>query len=150
METNTSVMHDFSDTQNRPFFTFPLILFLTGIILLGVTSGYLLSKNGGKIGPVDVGKVANGGSVQVGKTYGSTDTQTYKDTAEGIVKEGGVEGEGQYHLVRPGGESQNVYMTSSNVDLSQFIDRKVKVWGATQKAQKVGWLMDVGRVEVLE
>ena len=41
-------------------------------------------------------------------------------------------------------------MTSSVVDLSQFVDRKVKVWGSTQTAQVAGWLMDVGRVEVLE
>jgi hypothetical protein len=65
-----------------------------------------------------------------------------------VVKEGGIEDEGQYHLVRPGGDSQNVYMTSSSVDLAQFIGKKVKVWGQTQAAKKAGWLMDVGRVQV--
>ncbi len=83
-----------------------------------------------------------------GETYGSDDTVAYKDTAEGVLKEGGIEGEGQYHLERPGGESQYVYMTSSTVDLSKFVDKKIKVWGATQTAQTAGWLMDVGRVEV--
>jgi hypothetical protein len=39
-------------------------------------------------------------------------------------------------------------MTSSVVDLSLVLDKKVKVWGETQAAQKAGWLMDVGRVEV--
>ena len=75
--------------------------------------------------------------------------KTFKDIAEGILKGGGINGEGQFHLVRPGGESQNVYLTSSAVDLSKFIARKIKVWGETQTAQHAGWLMDVGRVEVL-
>ncbi len=88
-------------------------------------------------------------SVEKGKTYGVTDTSAFKDTADGTVEKGGIEGEGQYHLVRPGGESQNVYMTSSTVDLSEFVGKKVKVWGATQTAQHAGWLMDVGKVEVL-
>ena len=77
-------------------------------------------------------------------------TKTFKDTTTGTLKNGGINGEGQYHLVRPGGDSQNVYLTSSSVDLSKFIDRKIKVWGQTQTAQYAGWLMDVGRVEVVE
>ena len=64
------------------------------------------------------------------------------------MKNGGTEGEGQYHLVRPGGDSQNVYLTSSSVDLSQFMNQKIKVWGQTQTAQHAGWLMDVGKVQV--
>jgi hypothetical protein len=43
-----------------------------------------------------------------------------------------------------------VYLTSSLVDLSQFVKRKIKVWGETQKAKVAGWLMDVGKVEVLQ
>jgi hypothetical protein len=91
----------------------------------------------------------DGSGVQSGKTYGSDDLKTYKDSTEGVLKEGGIEGEGQFHLERPGGESQNVYMTSSTVDLSLFLNKKIKVWGATQTAQKAGWLMDVGRVQAL-
>ena len=36
-----------------------------------------------------------------------------------------------------------------SVDLSKFIGKKIKVWGATQTAQHAGWLMDVGRIQVL-
>lgn len=89
-------------------------------------------------------------SIETGKIYGSDDISTFKDTSEGKLKEGGIDGEGQYHLERPGGISQNVYLTSSLVDLSLFIDKKIRIWGETQTAQKAGWLMDVGRVEVLE
>ena len=52
--------------------------------------------------------------------------------------------------MRPGGESQNVYLTSSVVDLDLFVDHKIRIWGETFSAQKAGWLMDVGRVEVIE
>ena len=41
-------------------------------------------------------------------------------------------------------------LTSSSVDLSLFIDRKVKIWGQTFEAEKAGWLLDVGQLEVLE
>jgi len=34
--------------------------------------------------------------------------------------------------------------------LDQFVGRKIQIWGETYKAQKAGWLMDVGRVKILE
>lgn len=61
---------------------------------------------------------------------------------------GGVDGEGTHHLVRPGGDSQNVYLTSSVVDLNQFVGKTVKVFGQTFATQTAGWFMDVGRVEL--
>jgi len=36
------------------------------------------------------------------------------------------------------------------IDLEKFVGRKVKVWGQTFAAQKAGWLMDVGKLKVLE
>ena len=149
-EKETAVMHNFSDTQSSPaLFTPARLVALLIVALLGVGTGYFLSRNGGAVGPVNVSDVISTNGVVSGKTYGSDDLETYKDTTEGVLKDGGIDGEGQYHLERPGGESQNVYMTSSTVDLSLFLNRKIKVWGATQTAQKAGWLMDVGRVQVL-
>ena len=84
------------------------------------------------------------------KSAGIVDKKTFKDNAEGLLKEGGIDGEGNFHLERAGGESQNVYLTSTTVDLSQFVGKKVKVWGETFSAEKAGWLMDVGLVEVLQ
>ena len=52
--------------------------------------------------------------------------------------------------MRPGGPSQNVYLTSSVVDLNLFVDHKVQIWGESFAAHKAGWLMDVGRVKILE
>lgn len=124
-----------------------LILFVV-VILLGVGSGYLLASHQKTTLSSASTSGVSGSSVVVGATYGSGDTATFKDTAEGVLQKGGIGPDGQFHLVRAGGESQYVYLTSSLVDLSQFIGHKVKIWGQTQKGQEAGWLMDVGRVEV--
>ena len=124
-----------------------VIVTLIVVALLGIGTGFVLAQVSKATGKQII-PVASVDPTIKGKTFGSNDLTTFKDTAEGKLEEGGIEGEGQYHLVRPGGDSQNVYMTSSLVDLSQFVGRKIKVWGQTQKAQTAGWLMDVGRVEV--
>ncbi len=147
---DNSLMHDFIADANGPFMTRTFIILLAFVAVLGLVTGYGFSRGNSTHSLLPSLIKTNNSSVQTGKTYGSNDTTTFKDTAEGTVKEGGIAGEGQYHLVRPGGDSQNVYMTSSTVDLSQFLDRKIKVWGQTQEAKKAGWLMDVGRVQVLE
>ena len=48
-----------------------------------------------------------------------------------------------------GDASQNVYLTSSVIDLSKYTGKKVQVWGETFQGQKAGWLMDVGRIKLL-
>ena len=136
------------DNKEGSFLTPKLLSVLLLIAVLGVGSGYLLSKKGNVAG-VNLGEKVNSLSIPKGKVVGSNDTKTFKDIAEGVLKTGGVDGEGQFHLQRPGGESQNVYLTSSIVDLSKYLDKKVKIWGETHKAQRAGWLMDVGRLEIL-
>jgi hypothetical protein len=34
--------------------------------------------------------------------------------------------------------------------MSLFVGHKITVWGETFSAQKAGWLMDVGRVQIIE
>ncbi|MDO8657342.1 MAG: hypothetical protein Q7K55_01280 [Candidatus Levybacteria bacterium] len=147
-ENNAPLLHGFDQMNKSSVFSTKLVVFLLVAVLLGVGTGYLLSKNSSKTTLITTGS-SGGSSVSKGTVVGSDDLKTFKDTTDGILKEGGIEGEGQYHLVRPGGDSQNVYLTSSIVDLSKFIDKKIKVWGETNTAKKAGWLMDVGRVEVL-
>jgi hypothetical protein len=142
------VMHSFTEKQ-QAVSPMKLIIFLGVIALIGVGTGYGLAQFSARTGTSIVPAALNPNAPQKGKTYGTGDEKTFSDTAEGTLREGGIEGEGQYHLERTGGESQNVYMTSSSVDLSQFMGKKIKVWGQTQKAQTAGWLMDVGKVEVL-
>ncbi len=135
--------------MNSPFFTKKLILVLIVAVILGVGTGYMLAN---KKSGVDVANTdsLDSSEISIGMIVGSDYTKIFKDTAVGMLKGGGINGEGQFHLVRKGGDSQNVYLTSSIVDLNMFIGRKIKIWGETQKAQYAGWLMDVGRVEVLE
>ena len=117
------------------------------LIILGIGTGYLLSTNS---------KLVGGGSKSAstsGKTNsfpGGTDTKIFKDSAEGTLEKGGINGEGTHKLLRTGGESQTAYLVSSSVDLDTYIGKKVKVWGETFAAKKAAWLMDVGKIEILE
>lgn len=126
--------------------------------IFGIASGVLLIIAGGVLtGNVLVGKkglpggkTGKGAVVKTEKSVGSTDTKTFRDSTEGTLESGGLDGEGTHHLVRPGGESQTAYLTSSIIDLDQYVGKKVKIWGETFSAQKAGWLMDVGKIELLE
>jgi len=86
--------------------------------------------------------------VKVGDIYGSPDEKGFKDSATGVLDKGGYNGEGSHKLVRIGGVSQTVYLTSSTIDLDSLVGNQVTVWGETFKGIKVGWLMDVGRAKV--
>jgi hypothetical protein len=90
------------------------------------------------------------GNVKEGDVFGSQEEKDFKDSAEGYLQVGGLDGEGSHKLLREGGQSQTVYLTSSSTDLDKFDGMKVKVWGETFKGQKAGWLMDVGRVKIVE
>ena len=75
-----------------------------------------------------------------------------RDSAEGVVEKNDKfeqTAQGQWKLIREGGESQTAYLTSSFLDLDQYIGKKVKVYGETLGSDKVGWLMDVAKVEEL-
>jgi len=121
---------------------------LVVMLALGIGIGYGASFYSAKTGTSLVPAALNPNAPVKGKIYGNGSTSVFKDTAEGILQNGGDQGDGEYHLVRSGGPSQYVYLTSSTLDLSQFIGSKIEVWGQTQTAQHAGWLMDVGRVEV--
>jgi len=123
------------------------------IVLAGVGSGYALSEffpMGNKPLSNVQAPPTEKGAVTAGEVYGSQDKSAFKDEAEGVLLKGGIEGEGSHRILRPGGVDQTVYLTSSVVDLDVFDGHKVKVWGETFAAQKAGWLLDVGRVEVIE
>jgi len=133
-----------SPVEQIPLRTF---LIITAVVLLvGIGVGFGAAKlKSPSLGTSD----SSAKSVKTDKAEGVSDKKTFKDQAEGVLKEGGIDGEGNFHLERPGGVSQNVYLTSTTVDLSQYIGKKVRVHGETFNAQKAGWLMDVGLVEIL-
>lgn len=117
------------------------------LIILGIGTGYLLSTNRNLVGG-GLGNTFTAGKAD--NATGNTDTKVFKDSAEGTLEKGGINGEGTHKLIREGGESQTAYLVSSSVDLDTYIGKKVKVWGETFAAKKAAWLMDVGKVEILE
>ena len=123
-----------------------LIIVAIVIVLVAGTTGILLARRS----PAINGAATAPQMINTATEVGSTDTKTFRDTAEGTLEKNGVNGEGTHKLIRPGGPSQTVYLVSSVVDLDQFDAKKIQVWGETIKAQKVGWLMDVGRVKIIE
>lgn len=127
-----------------------LVLGVVAIVSLGVFSGWLLSNTGSSTGEDLQSQVGEGQKPQKGEEFGVQDKTTFSDHAIGEVAEGGINGEGTHHLLREGGPSQTVFLFSSVLDLNDFIGRKVEVWGETFSAEKAGWLMDVGKLKVLD
>ncbi|MCL4397712.1 hypothetical protein M1403_01645 [Patescibacteria group bacterium] len=126
-----------------------VLLILLVPILLGLLSGYFLYRKNTDGTVRLAGK--NVEVVQTPTEEGVKDASTFKDTATGTLQEndGKITNEGTHVLVRDGGPSQNVYLTSSVIDLSKYVGKKVQIWGETFQGQKAGWLMDVGRIKVL-
>ena len=142
-QKNTELIHQFETPDSGiPLFFFIGIVVV--VVLLGVGTGFGVSTLTKKASNTPTSM-----NVQTDKAAGVSDKKTFKDSAEGVLKAGGLEGEGSFHLQRPGGASQNAYLTSSTVDLSIYEGKKVRVWGATFSGQKAAWLMDVGLVELL-
>lgn len=117
------------------------------VVCLGVFTGYQLSRRGSKV--LTSGEISKEQMVK-GKEFGAKDTSSFKDTAIGVLEKNGLESEGTHRLIREGGPSQTVFVLSSVLDLDQFIGQKIQVWGETNKAQKAGWLMDIGKIKILE
>ncbi len=162
-EEETYLIGDLGENRETPeegkeenFFSSPKGKIITAVLALvaiglGIFTGKSLAKPGGQEAKTAVSGVAEGEEIKRGMELGLPDAEkTFKDNAIGVLKEGGVDGEGTHHLEREGGVSQNVYLTSSTVDLSQLVDHKIQVWGETFASQKAGWFMDVVKVKVLE
>jgi hypothetical protein len=153
MDSNKSIVHELNTEQPTTGMNKSILIAFGMFILLGIGTGFIVSNLLGNSPSSPSGDSetinANGVSVNKGDIIGSDDSD-FSDSAEGVLEIGGIEGEGAFHLVRTGGESQNVYLTSAALDLTPFVGRKIKVWGQTQTALHAAWLMDVGRVQVLD
>lgn len=117
------------------------------VVLAGVGTGYLLSGNANGKSTTTL-ELQTENVTRTQNEAGLADESNFSDSVEGVLVEGGIDGEGTHHLERPGGKSQNVYLTSTVIDLQSFVGKNVKVWGETLSAVKAGWLMDVGKVKV--
>jgi hypothetical protein len=131
------------------------VLVILVILGAGTFTGYFISKRSNKaaVGPTET-KELIGGAQQVSGSneVGIKDEKAFKDTSQGKIEVNDNVNitEGSFKLLRPGGPSQTAYLTSSVLDLNQFKGKCVQIWGETFAGQKAGWLMDVGRVKILD
>ncbi len=116
------------------------------IITLGTMTGMYLAK--AKSGAANTSAIPE--AIKTDKEVGVSDTKTFRDSAQGKIEKGGLSGEGTHHLVLDNNPKNSAYLISSVVDLDEFVGKHVEVWGETVKANKVPWLMDVGRVKLLD
>ena len=116
------------------------------VVLVGVGTAKMLS---GRMSGGSSTAVAPGTKV-TSTSAGVLDPTVKYDTATGTLQTGGLNGEGTFHLVREGGASHYVYLISSVVDLNAFVNKNVQIWGETEASKKVGWLMDVAKVQVTQ
>lgn len=139
------------DSKNN---TFMMIVISLLVVLAGVGTGWLLSganAQNSSTGTANTSTEQQQAVKQSDSEAGIEDTSTFeKEAPIGKLVKGGIDGEGQYHLERDGGPSQNVYLTSTVIDLASFEGKKVQVWGNSLSGKKAGWLMDVGKVKVVE
>jgi len=120
----------------------PLLTLL--VIAAGIVSGYFLSGANASTSPGtesgSTGESENGnGSMNVNESQ-------FGETEEGVLMEGGIEGEGTHYLDRGMGEQKYVYLTSTVLNLDKYIGKKVRIKGNTIAGQKAGYLMEVGSV----
>lgn len=126
----------------------PAILVVV-IVLAGIISGLVFASRN-KAQQASTGAI---GQENLPKEIKESFAQTFRDQAEGVVEKNDEldkYAQGTHKLIRPGGESQTAYLTSSVLDLDQYVGKKAKVFGETFGSSQVGWLMDVGKVEVIE
>ncbi|MEI6326706.1 MAG: hypothetical protein WCO78_01140 [Candidatus Roizmanbacteria bacterium] len=127
------------------------LIVLIGALVLGIFTGvvaYRINSKKTTVPSTSTGANTAQKTTNANQT-GVVDKKTFKDTATGILKPGGLDGEGSHQLER-GAKDQTVYLTSSVLDLSKFEGKKVQVWGATYKGQQAAWLMDVGLIEAIK
>ena len=150
LKTKPEVMRKFPriDKQKLSFLSAAIV-----VVILGVGTGWVLS--GGNFASKTGEKVPNKTQEKVISEKGEAgiaDESVFseKQSPEGTLLEGGIKGEGTHHLDRGMGEMKYVYLTSTVINLQDFVGKKVKIWGETLSAVNAGWLMDVGKIKVLE
>lgn len=144
---SAKMMNPFPKANNQ--MNTKMIVIALVVVLAGVATGWALSGTG---------RASNGSTAMTSKDM-MTD-QSNSDSgageasgeaaAEGTLEEGGINGEGTHHLVRPGGDTQTVYLTSTTLNLQDFAGKKVQIWGETLAGKSAGWLMDVTKVKVIQ
>src|SRR3990167_10963907 len=142
--TKTGLMHKLSLTKSKG--NLKMLVGAIVVVLLGTYTGWALSGSASS----GSGQTVVPGSKVADKEAGISDESTFSDTATGTLEEGGIEGVGTHTLKQNDDPSKDVALTSTIIDLDSYVGRKIQVWGQTLSAQQVSWLMDVGKLRVLD
>lgn len=118
---------------------FKLITVSVLIVLVGSVVGFGLSRS-------KIAKVLGGESIEA--EY--KDSKLFESIVTGTVKKGGLFGDGTHTLVQDSNPKNPAALLSSVVDLDEYVDKHVQIWGRSQKGLKAAWLLEVGRVKILE
>lgn len=117
------------------------------VVVLGVATGWILSGS----------RLSSRGAVTPPQPSSSEteagildESRFTEKPVEGTLEAGGLQGEGTHRLVRDDNPTHNVYLTSTVIDLDSYVGKKVMIWGETLAAQEAPWLMDVGKIKVLQ
>lgn len=129
--------------------SWPLILGAFVVVIAGVGTAFLLSKNVMGVTPGSNNVAAPGAKVTSTEAGILADGIKY-DTAIGDLKEGGLDNEGTHHIERDNMPSHFVYLTSSVIDLQSFVGKKVEIWGVTHASKKAPWLMEVSKIKIAD
>lgn len=139
IDKDTSIIHKLKTGLNFKLLVAVLII----SVIAGVGTGYLMASSGGTRIPL------------ITKTpeHAAEDAKTFRDFAEGKITKrpegkSSESGKGTHILVRDG--ATPVDLTSSVLDLSEYENKKVKIFGETNRLPGAPWFMDVGRIEIIQ
>ncbi len=121
------------------------------VVIAGVATGWALSNTpSASTSSSPEGNIAPGAEESATEAGIMDESEFEKEAPIGILTTGSIEGEGTHYLERDAGESKRVYLTSTVLDLQSFEGKKVQVWGNTVASQNAPWLLDVGKIKVIE
>lgn len=141
------IVKKFPQKKESPLFS---VIAIAVVLFLGVGTGWAFAKKSTTTTSNTPATVTTSNSVNTTTEAGINDSSAFPDSAQGILTEGGIGGEGTHHLDRGMGAAKDVYLTSTVINLQSFVGKKVEVQGQTISGKKAGWLMDVGKVKVIE
>lgn len=126
----------------------PVILIVV-VVVIGIATGFVLSTTNKSQSAPSALLEAESVTPEIKENL----SQTFSDEAQGVLEKNTEldrYAQGPWILIRPGGEDQRAYLTSTVLDLDEYVGKEVKVYGETFGSSQVGWLLDVGKVEVVK
>lgn len=142
------VMKNFPGSRGKSKETMVMVAGSLLVVIAGVIVGWMLA--GREVGSSGLTQTTQEDVKMAKGEAGVGSESDYSSEAEGLLVEGGIEGEGTHHLERDGGPSKYVYLNSAVIDLQNYVGKKVKVWGNTVSGLHAPWLIDVGKLSVLD